>query len=135
MPQISTTNSTEVDFPPDVEFIMSALDAGSTSYVGRRASPRVRYRVQATLRLYSDLPGDGPWELFTRDVTPRSLGFVTRHRLPLGYGGTVELHNPDGTISRIECTVLRCREAVTGWFEGAMYFNRTQDKFCAPEDD
>ena len=29
--------------------------------------------------------------IYTRDVCPRSLGFVTRHRLPLGYGGVVEI--------------------------------------------
>ncbi|HSV14825.1 MAG TPA: hypothetical protein VLI90_11230, partial [Tepidisphaeraceae bacterium] len=72
-----------------------------------------------------------PWLLYTRDVNGRGLGFVTAHRLPLGYGGVIELPGPLGEPLTIHCTLLRCREAAPGWFEGSVYFNREQPKFAA----
>ena len=54
---------------------------------------------------------------------------MTRHRLPLGYGGILTIHSPKGRSLRIDCTIVRCREAVKGWFEGSMYFNREQGVF------
>jgi hypothetical protein len=51
--------------------------------------------------------------------------------LPLGYGGIVELATPDGETVRAHCTLLRCRMAAPGWYEGALYFNRPQESFAA----
>lgn len=127
-------------WPREVELIISALAAGE-AYDGaepvtrhpsavRRLS-RMDYRVRATLRLFSDLAGTGPWRLYTRDANSRGLGFLTPHRLPLGYGGTVELRAPTGELLGIPCTLLRCREVASGWFDGALYFNRDQPLFAA----
>ncbi len=65
-----------------------------------------------------------------RDINPQGLGFVTRHRLPLGYGGILTIPTPSGKPAKVDCTLLRCREAVQGWFEGGMYFNRPQIAFA-----
>ena len=115
--------------PADVEFILSALEAGQFSGATRRKQDRRAYRVEAKLKLFSDGPDASPWTLYTRDASHQGLGFVTRHRLPLGYGGIITLLNPQGREVKIDCTLLRCREAVTGWFEGSMYFNREQPGF------
>ncbi|HEY7117124.1 MAG TPA: PilZ domain-containing protein [Tepidisphaeraceae bacterium] len=115
--------------PPEVEFILSALEAGQFSGLTRRREQRRRYRVEATLKLFSDTPQTAPWTLYTRDVSHQGLGFVTRHRLPLGYGGILTITSPQGKSVSIDCTLLRCREAVSGWFEGSMYFNREQPGF------
>ena len=126
-------------WPPEVELIISALAAGEACDSAEpatrrpaavRRSPRMDYRVRATLRLYSDLAGTGPWRLYTRDVNSRGLGFLTPHRLPLGYGGTVELRTPSGEMLSIPCTLLRCREIASGWFDGALCFNRDQSMFA-----
>ena len=133
-------------WPAEVDLILSALDAahagGDSSpgaaidathgegELGRRHAGRMPYRVRGELRLFSDVPGDAPRVLYTRDVGLRGLGFITPHRLPLGYGGSVELFTPRGTKSKIACTVLRCREAATGWYEGALSFNREQWVFA-----
>jgi hypothetical protein len=117
------------EWPSEVEFIVSALEAAGGKWADRRSAVRVPYRVRAELRLYSDMPGAEPWLLFTRDVCPRSLGFITPHRLPLGYGGILEIPGPDGQMLRLDCTLLRCREASAGWYEGALYFNRDQWTF------
>jgi len=115
--------------PAEVEFILSALEAGQHSGPSRRRSQRRPYRVAANLKLFSDGPGAAPWAIFVRDIDRQGLGFVTRHRLPLGYGGILSIDGPDEAPLRIDCTLLRCREAVQGWFEGSMYFNREQHVF------
>lgn len=115
--------------PPEVEFILSALEAGEYPGTQRRGSRRTRYRVAASLKLFSDNPQAPPWTLYVRDVNAKGSGFVTRHRLPLGYGGILTIIDPNGRTARIDCTLLRCREAAAGWFEGSMYFNRDQAVF------
>jgi len=115
--------------PPEVEFILSALEAGEYPGPQRRGTRRSRYRVAASLKLFSDNPQAPPWTLYVRDVNAKGSGFVTRHRLPLGYGGILTITDPHGRTTRIDCTLLRCREAAAGWFEGSMYFNRDQAVF------
>ena len=90
------------------------------------------YRVRGHLRLFSDSPGVQGRVIYTRDVHPRGLGFITPHRLPLGHGGVVELPTPAGKIVSIPCTLLRCREAAPGWFEAGVYFNREQPQIVPP---
>jgi len=120
------------EWPKELDFVLSALEAGSSGHEQRRGA-RVPYRVVGFLKLYSDLEGAPARAIYTRDVCPRSLGFVTKHRLPLGYGGVVELVDKNGERVQLDCTLLRCREAAPGWFEGAMYFNRRQWRFSPEE--
>ena len=125
----SVPDTCPAHWPVEAEFIMSALEAAATPGDRRRPGHRVVHRTLAQLKLFSDLEGRGPWALYTRDGTPRGLGFITRHRLPLGYGGIAHLCGPDGQPLSIECTVRRCRQTVNGWFEGALSFNREQWAF------
>ena len=118
--------TTEDEVPAAVAMVMSALEAGRPSEDERRAERRIQHRVAALLRLFSDRPNSAPWLLYTRDLSARGLGFISRHRLPLGYGGIVEFSGPDGKRLNVHCTLLRCREAAPGWFEGTVYFNREQ---------
>ena len=113
--------------PPEAEMVISALEAAAGEKVDdRRRHPRRRFRAVATLHLFSDTPGAKPWRLFTRDVSVRGVGFITRDRLPLGYGGMIELPGPSGRPMSVNGTLFRCREIGNGWFEGALYFNREQ---------
>ena len=116
-------------FPREVEMIISALEVGGFARQEQRALQRNTYRTRAVLRLFSDMKGERPWTLYTRDVNRRSMGFVTPHRLPLGHGGVVEVIAPGGRLLNVHCTLLRCREAAPGWFEGSVYFNRDQADF------
>ena len=123
-------------WPPEVQLVISALEAGAADPpTERRQCPRMRYRVKASLRLFSDPPGSPPWLLYTRDAGARGLGFITSHRLPLGYGGIVELPAPDGSMMSVQCTLNRCREAAAGWFEGALHFNRNQYLLAPPPEE
>jgi len=122
----------DAEWPPQVELILSALETGQFSRSNRRSAKRSPYRARGKLRLFSDPPLSAPWTIYTRDAHARGLGFISPHRLPLGYGGLVELPGPDGTVVTINCTLLRCREAAPGWYEGALYFNREQPEFAPP---
>jgi hypothetical protein len=114
--------------PAAAAMVISALEAG-TNDENRRKVRRAPYRVGAKLKLFSDQQPTPPWQLYVRDVNFRGLGFVTAHRLPLGYGGVIELPTPDGETLSVHCTLLRCRQAAPGWFEGCLYFNREQMAF------
>ena len=119
------------DWPPQAELVLSAIEAGQHRNGGpttgeRRNGKRTSFRVRAQLRLYSDNPGEPGRVIYTRDIHARGLGFITPHRLPLGHGGLIDLPTPAGKIVSIPCTLLRCREAAPGWFEGSVYFNREQ---------
>jgi hypothetical protein len=115
--------------PPAVALLMSAIEAGEYSVGERRQSRRIIYRVTTQLRLFRDEPQTPGWRLYTRDINRRGLGFITPHRLPLGYGGIVMLRNPSGKMEPIHCTLNRCREASPGWFEGSLHFNREQPHY------
>lgn len=117
------------DWPAEVEFILSALEMAQHDWSERRLVSRQPYRARATLKLFSDDAEVEPRELFTRDVGARGMGFITRHRLPLGYGGTLEIAGAGARHLEISCTILRCRQTIQGWFEGAVNFNREQDFF------
>ena len=121
----------EVRFPAQVELILSALETGQFARRERRSVLRASFRTEATLRLFSDPPDRAPWLLYTRDANDKGLGFITSHRLPLGYGGMLELEAPNGQLVSIQCTLNRCREAAPGWFEGSLHFNRPQPVFAS----
>src|SRR6476646_6389684 len=116
------------DWPAQVELIMSALDTGQYE-PNRREHRRNSYRVKARLRLFSDPANSSPWTVYTRYIHSRGLGFISPHRLPLGYGGLIELPGPEGGVISINCTLSRCREAAPGWYEGSLCFNREQLEF------
>lgn len=117
-------------FPPEVDLILSAMEAAHDPEVDRREHHRRPFRALVKLRLFSDPPNIEPWILYSRDIDARGMGFITPHRLPLGYGGWIELIASDNCKMRIHCTLFRCRQAVQGWYEGALYFNREQHLFA-----
>jgi len=126
----TATEPADTGWPAQVELILSALETGQFSRANRREARRNPYRVKAMLRLFSDPPLSSPWLLYTRDVHAKGLGFISPHRLPLGYGGILEIPGPDGGLLEINCTLFRCREAAPGWYEGSVYFHREQPEFA-----
>ena len=128
---VAVPRSSMEDWPPQAELVLSAIEAGQhragpVLATERRQGKRASFRVRAQLRLYSDNPGEPGRVIYTRDIHARGLGFITPHRLPLGHGGLVDLPTPAGKIVSVPCTLLRCREAAPGWYEGSVYFNRDQ---------
>ena len=128
----TAAEGSDTAWPAQVELILSALETGQFSRANRRENRRNPYRVKAMLRLFSDPPLSSPWLLYTRDVHAKGLGFISPHRLPLGYGGILEIPGPEGGVLSINCTLFRCREAAPGWYEGSVYFHREQPQFALP---
>jgi hypothetical protein len=122
------------DWPRESALILSALETATANHERRRMR-RLAYRVKASLRLMTDAEQAQERLLYTRDVNARSLGFLTQHCLPLGYGGVVCIASPgpENKMLSIPCTVLRCREVAPGWFDGALHFNRERDDFTCLE--
>jgi hypothetical protein len=120
---------------PEIDMLLSSLDAGWGDPAERRAAPRQPYRTAALLRLFSDTADSPRLLVFTRDVDPRGLGFITQHRLPLGFSGRVELQSPQGGPIDVGCTVYRCRPFTSEWFEGSLSFIRPLALFEASPDD
>jgi len=118
-------------FPKEVEFVISALEAGHRPLVDRHKVKRSPYHVRAELKLFSDPAGQPPYLLFTRHISPKAVGFLCKTYLALSHGGVLRIPGPNGKVMEIYCTVLRCREAGPGWYEGAIYFNREQATFAA----
>jgi hypothetical protein len=128
--KIAPVVSTDMNlWPPEARLILSAIQAGESASARdrrERENDRAIHQVRALLRLFSDPEGSAPWPIYTRDVTARSAGFITPHRLPLGYGGIVEMAGTTGQVISAHCTLFRCRQTVQGWFEGALSFHRPQ---------
>jgi hypothetical protein len=122
--------SDDSSLPQDAALVLTAMEAAG-GRENRRQSARTTYHSTAMLWLFADAPGSSARVLYTRDVNERGIGFVTRDRLPLGYGGVIRLPGPrtPGKIFSIPCTLYRCRLAAPGWYEGALHFNRDQSEF------
>ncbi len=131
-PSVSRPPTATESWPRGVDLVLSALEAAGSEQDDRRRHERMSYRVMAELRLFSDPPGTAPWQLYSRDVSVRGIGFITQSRLPLGYGGMLQLPAPrSGRLVSVAGTLFRCREVGQGWFEGSLYFNREQWLFSA----
>lgn len=120
----------ESAWPPEVELILSALDTAAQLRMSQggasdkkrdqRRSARRPHRVQAELHLFCDTFDHAPWIIYTRDTTATHIGFISDRCIPLGKAGKVRWRDARGKLRTATCAVSRCRETVTGWFEGAL---------------
>ena len=127
-PSPGTQSDESVDYwPAEVDLILSAMRAGGTTWLDQRRRQRIPYRVRSQLTFNADRSRSAT--LYSRDVDPHGMGFITQEPLALGYGGTATFLSPAGKSISVACTVTRCREAVRGWYEGALTFTRSQAIF------
>jgi hypothetical protein len=64
--------------------------------------------------------------VITRDANHWGVGFITQVPLLAGYPAVLHLKAPDGSQVMARGCVLRCREIVPGWYEGAIQFQNEQ---------
>ncbi|MGN6725763.1 MAG: PilZ domain-containing protein [Tepidisphaeraceae bacterium] len=114
------------EWPPEVDMILSAMEAARADAAEHRLEPRRHHRARAELQLFAHDPLQPPIALFTRDLSRSGMGFITRERLPLGYGGLVAIPLRDNHTITVQCNIYRCREAINGWYEGALTFSVEQ---------
>ena len=110
--------------------VISSLDAGRSPAVERRAQDRREVRCTGEFRLFADGDGARGRVLYARDGDPHGLGFVCREQLPLGFRGTLWLSDVGNVELTAVATVYRCRPCAAGWYEGMLYFQRSQPRLC-----
>jgi len=84
--------------------------------------------------------------IFTRDASRWGVGFVTRRPLPVGRDATLRIwtgkgssgfgaeaagSGGEGELLMVRSCVLRCREVLPGWFEGAVLFYHEEPRLEA----
>src|SRR3954469_4080326 len=96
----------EESFPSDVREILAQLDAAFPKMHDRRLIPRWLFHTEAFLTI----DHSARHQLWTRDINPWNVGFVSRERLISGTNGTLRFEVPGGQIVVVAGQVKRCRE-------------------------
>lgn len=130
----------QLDKGSDLDFVFSILAGEETvsESLGReqRVRPRIGYRVSAVLQR-TTLEGEGYGQtallhVYLRDINARGVGFVSRERVRVARDALLHLPLPEGQVHHVGGWILRCREVLPGWYEGAVLFDREQPEF-SPE--
>ncbi len=110
------------ELPEDVREVMAMLGGREpvtgSAVVERRQSPRVEHQVRAAMEIDDHIQRSRQ-TIYTRDVSSWGVGFVCRMPLPPGSNAMLHIDGARGRPLRLMCCVLRCREVMPGWFEGA----------------
>ena len=103
--------------PADVWFVISVLNGEQGPNDERRRFVRHPYVMPAELEVLGDAaPPRRP--VYTRDANRWGVGFVSQHELPVGRDATLRVWM-GGEMLMVRACILRCREVLPGWFEGA----------------
>ena len=134
--------------PQDARFVISVLN-GEQNAAGKAHDERRRHRREtfvapAELEVLGDARPPRT-AIFTRDANRWGVGFVTQRPLPTGRDATLRIWtgkvsgeaagsglgssglgsgsgSGSGELLMVRSCVLRCREVLPGWFEGAVLF-------------
>ena len=127
--------------PEDAEVVILVLteesSGGGSAAANRRRYPRCAYQVAATLKTADGADADAAsamrTRVYTRDANQWGVGFVMQEPIPVGSEAYLILDRPgfERPIHR-RCRIVRCREALPGWYEGAAVFH-DEEPALAPE--
>jgi len=127
--------------PQDARFVISVLNGEQAGRANGGHDERRRHRREAFVSPAElEVLGDARpprTAIFTRDASRWGVGFVTQRPLPTGRDATLRLWlgngskgeaagsgsgSGSGELLMVRSCVLRCREVLPGWFEGAVLF-------------
>ena len=118
--------------PADAQLVISVLSGEESTAANRRRFTRSAYQVPALLSLRDDAsPGPAHVRIYTRDANQRGVGFVTQESLAVGYDAWIYIAGPDREGMRLAGCILRCREVMGGWYEGAVLFYAPEMRLAA----
>ena len=108
------------ELPEDVREVMEMLGghAPPAAVVDRRRSERVPHHVRAAMEI-DDALQHTRQTIYTRDVSSWGVGFISRVPLPTGANAMLHIAGVHGRTLQVMCSVIRCREVLPGWYEGA----------------
>jgi len=113
--QPHVTNDTAI--PQDARFVISILNGERSPNHERRRFPRRAFVAAAELEVLGEAAPPRR-TIYTRDANPWGVGYVTQHPLPVGRDATLRIWIA-GEMLMLRSCILRCREVLPGWFEGA----------------
>jgi hypothetical protein len=121
------------DVPQDARFVISVLNGEQGPAHERRRFRREPFITPAELEVLGDARPPR-CTVFTRDANRWGVGFVTQSVLPIGRDATLRVWVA-GEMLMVRSCVLRCREVLPGWFEGAVLFYAEEPRLQTPPGD
>ena len=109
--------------PADARFVISVLNGEHSVHNAAHERRRVRrdpFVAAAEVEVLGDAPPPRT-AVWTRDANRWGVGFVSQQVLPVARDATLRVWVA-GEMLMVRCCVLRCREVLPGWFEGAALF-------------
>jgi hypothetical protein len=97
----------------------------------RRKFSRVPYVESATVELADPMGHQHRLRIHSRDANQWGVGFIAQVTLPVGQSALVQIKGGDGIDVRAVGCVVRCREVLPGWYEGALLFLDEQSSLAA----
>jgi hypothetical protein len=121
------------EVPQDVREVITMLGGRepSRAVVERRMTPRHERQVRAAMEIDDQIQRSRQ-TVYTRDVSSWGVGFLCRMPLPPGSNAMLHIDGTHGRPLRLMCCVLRCREVLPGWFEGAALLFREEPLLAPP---
>ena len=122
------------ELPDDVREVIALLSGRAavtdSAVVERRQTPRLEHHVRAAVEIDDSIQRSRQ-TIYTRDVSSWGVGFICRMPLPPGSNAMLHIDGAHGRSLRLMCCVLRCREIMPGWFEGAALLFREEPMLAA----
>lgn len=104
--------------PADAQIVIALLNGEAGPATDRRRFVRTSYQIAGALESVGE-PIPMRWIIYTRDANQWGVGFVTQEPLPIAKDVTLHLAVA-GTILCLRGCIVRSREVLPGWYDGAM---------------
>jgi hypothetical protein len=122
----------------DARFVISILNGEQRErpHDERRRFRREPFVAPAELEVLGDARPPRT-AIFTRDANRWGVGFVTPKPLPIARDATLRIwiggarEGGGDEMLMVRCCLLRCREVLPGWFEGAILFYHEEPRLEA----
>ena len=110
----------------DFRLVLQILTSESEADAERRRFSRAVYVKHARIELTDPMGHVHRYGLWSRDANQWGVGIITQTPLPVGQFGLLQIKGGDGVDIRARGCILRCREVLPGWYEGAILFEQEQ---------
>ena len=120
------TCGSELDGEKDLRLVLQILGAEAQDGADRRRYSRCAYVARAAVELMDPMGHMHRVKAFSRDANQWGVGLVTQTVLPVGQNALLQIEGGDQVDVRARGCIVRCREVLPGWYEGAVLFEQEQ---------